>query len=88
MKTPMFFKPGCLVKILTGIRAGQIGTIHSIALTRDFDPLISVKFLDPQTIRFIQAPYLRGELELLPSNSEAVVAYIRMSTPEPLRAVA
>lgn len=87
MKTPLFFKPGCLVKILTGIRAGQIGTIHAIALTRDFDPLISVRFLDIETGRFVNAPYMRGELQLLPSNSEAVVAYIRMTTPA-LRAAA
>lgn len=88
MKTPHFFKPGCLVKILAGIRAGQIGTIHSIALTREFDPLISVRFLDPETGRFITCVYIRGALELLPSCAEAILAYIRMNTPEPLRAVA
>lgn len=88
MKTPHFFKPGCLVKIITGIRAGQIGTIHAIALTREFDPLISVKFLDTETGRFLSCVYIRGDLELLPSCAEAILAYTRMNTPEPLRAVA
>lgn len=88
MKTPLFFKPGCLVKILAGIRTDQIGTIHAITLTREFDPLISVKFMDPATGRFANVPYLRGELELLPSCADAIVAYIRLVTPEPLRAVA
>jgi len=81
MSKPHFFKPGRLVRILTGIHADQIGTIHEIVLTRDYDALIGVKLLNPASGRFIKCMYVRGELELLPSDSGAILAYIRMNIP-------
>lgn len=82
MKTPLFFRAGCLVRILAGCHAGVIGTIEAIVLDRNFVPLIVVSFMDNDTGRFIKAVYLRGELELLPSDSEALLAYIRMGMDE------
>jgi phage/plasmid primase-like uncharacterized protein len=74
----LFFKVGRLVKIVVGKYSGTIGTIRSIVLTREFDPLVTVGFLDPVTYNLTQSVYVRGELELLPSDSEAMVAYLRM----------
>lgn len=80
MKTPLFFKPGRLVRILKGIHKDTIGVIADIYLDRYFAPLITVKFINLITCRTVKVTYLRGELELLPSHSDSIVSYIRMST--------
>jgi len=77
-----------MVKVVDGALCGQIGLIHEIVLDANFTPLIYVKMLADDCVSFVTRGFVRGALELLPSNSEAIVAYIRMSTAEPLRAVA
>lgn len=82
MSKPLFFRPGRLVKILTGRHCAQMGTITEIVLTAEFHPLIMVKTLCPESGCVLTVPYLRGEVELLQSGYEAIMAYLRMHMPE------